>query len=111
MADDQSKHPLYSKPANPHPLSDQPPEAEKPKGVAIPIPLNAKIPLLTYSLLILNVGIFMLRYITPELSNEILFAGYIDPALIFQDRQFYRLVTGMFLHCNEAHILFNGIAL
>ncbi|MGJ3239419.1 MAG: rhomboid family intramembrane serine protease [Anaerolineae bacterium] len=94
-----------------HPLSDRPPEPEQEKGVSIPIPLSANVPFLTYALIVLNVGIFALRYLVPELSNQILQAGYADADAILRGRELYRLFTAMFLHLNEAHILFNGLAL
>lgn len=111
MPDERSSHPLDHPTRGQHPLSDRPPEKRKPQGILIPIPQGAKMPILSYLLIIINVGIFALRYIMPELSNEILFAGYSDTLAILQDKEFYRLFTAMFLHFNEAHILFNGIAL
>lgn len=112
MPDEQPKHPLSDTSPKRHPLSDITPEAEeKPKGRNVPIPLGAKKPILTYALIAINVAIFALRYINPELSNQILFWGYADSDAILNNREFYRLFTSMFLHFNEMHILFNVIAL
>ena len=113
MADERPSHPLFDNtPAQgDHPLSDKPPEKRKESGQSIPIPLAAQIPLVTYALIVVNVGVFVLRYIAPDLANQILLAGYADTALILGDGQYYRLFTSMFLHFNEAHILFNSIGL
>lgn len=112
MSDEQPRHPLHDAPAQGvHPLSDKAPEPEKPKGQSIPIPMGAKYPILTYTLIAINVLIFVIRYVMPELSNEILFWGYADTNAILQNQEFYRLFTAMFLHFNEMHILFNVIAL
>ncbi|GAB5493787.1 MAG: hypothetical protein Phog2KO_40020 [Phototrophicaceae bacterium] len=112
MSDEQSRHPLHdARQQGGHPLSDRVPEPEKPKGRGIPIPLGAEQPILTYTLIAINVVIFVIRYIMPELSNEILLWGYADTNAILQNREFYRLFTSMFLHFNEMHILFNMIAL
>lgn len=109
MAHDPNSHPLDGNP-NPHPLSD-PPQKPKTQQRGIPIPMGAQVPFLSYALLIINVGIFALRYIAPDLNNQVLFGGYLDPEAITQQGHYYRLFTAMFLHANEAHILFNGIAL
>lgn len=111
MSDERSSHPLSHPTQRQHPLSDRPPERKKPRGVLIPIPQAAKVPVISYALIVINVAIFALRYIMPELSNEVLFAGYNSTEAILRDKEFYRLFTSMFLHFNEAHILFNGIAL
>lgn len=111
MSDERASHPLDNPSGGQHPLSDRPPEKQKPRGIAVPIPQAAKMPVLSYLLIVINVGIFALRYIAPELASDILFAGYTDTDLVLRNHEFYRLFTSMFLHFNEAHMLFNGIAL
>ncbi|MEL7435825.1 MAG: rhomboid family intramembrane serine protease [Chloroflexota bacterium] len=113
MAEERPSHPLFDNPPQQgdHPLSDAPPEKRKNEGQGIPIPLAANIPLITYALIAVNVGIFVLRYIMPELATSLLVAGYADTALILGEGQYYRLFTSMFLHFNEMHILFNSLGL
>lgn len=112
MSEEQSKHPLYSndKPSK-HPLNDAAIEPEKPKKQGIPIPLLAETPFVTYALIIINVAIFVIRYLSPELGEAVLLWGYGSSELILEHGEFYRLFTMMFLHFNEVHILFNAIAL
>lgn len=106
-------HPLYGAPKQSgHPLSDAPKnEPQEEKGHRVPIPQATKTPIVTYALIVINVAIFGLRYIMPDLALEIIYAGFIEPDAILRDGQLYRLFTGMFLHFDEAHMLFNGIAL
>ena len=114
MSDEHANnHPLNNPGTGQHPLSDRPPEKQKPgpEGIAIPIPLEAQQPVLTYALIVINVGIFALRYFVPDLSNALLVGGYTDTQAVLRDGEYYRLLTSMFLHLNEAHMLFNGIAL
>lgn len=113
MPENQSRHPLHDAL-----LRDQsteqapdPTEKEKPKGRSIPIPLGAERPILSYILIALNIGIFMVRFFAPDLSNEILFWGYSNSEAILENQEFYRLFTAMFLHLDITHILFNSIAL
>lgn len=113
---DPSKHPL-SDASNErrHPLSDAPPprkndQAGQQQGTRIRLPGSDQMPFVTYALLVINVGIFLLRYVDVNLSNQILLAGVGSTDDILSG-DWYRLVTSMFLHLNEAHMLFNGIAL
>lgn len=103
-------HPLEE---NRHPLSDAPPpqtDAPERRGTPIRVPGSDDLPFVTYALLAINVGIFLLRYVNVELSNQILLAGVGSTEEILAG-DWYRLFTSMFLHLNEAHMLFNGIAL
>lgn len=106
----QNDHPLYRK-QDPNPQDTDAPQAEEVRQQGIPIPLAAKMPVVTYALIVINVTIFALRYFVPEFATQIILAGFIDPDAVIQDGQFYRLFTGMFLHFNESHMMFNGIAL
>lgn len=113
-------HPLNDAP-NPHPLTDPPaPRRQKPKPPppkpGDDIVLDRQIalidkPYLTYALIVINALIFGLRYVAPDLAIDMLLAGLIDPQAIVQNGELYRLFTGMFLHLDETHILFNGLAL
>lgn len=116
MSDNQNNHPLHSSPQEQHPLNDQPPQKQKvAQGVrqrsSVQIPLATQIPVVTYILIAINAVIFALRYASPELSTDILYAGVTHPELVFGFNQYYRLFTSMFLHFNELHIMFNMMAL
>ncbi len=76
-------------------------------------PGTASRPYLTYALIVINVAIFVLRYIQPQLAVDILLWGVADTERIVNPatREVYRLFSAMFLHLNEAHILFNSLAL
>jgi len=114
MSDEQPRHPLEDRPR--HPLSDPPkpkPQQSAQQGIRVQLPGASNRPYLTYILIAVNVAIFVLRYIQPELAVDILVWGYVDSDRVLHPstREVYRLFTAMFLHLNEAHILFNGLAL
>lgn len=104
-------HPLEENRSR-HPLTDRPPEPEKPKNRGTPIRIlgSDQIPFVTYALLALNIGLFLLRYVNVELSNQVLLAG-VGATDSILGGEWYRIFTAMFLHLNEAHMLFNGMAL
>jgi rhomboid protease GluP len=119
MNDQQGKHPLHENPKR-HPLTDAPePRKQQKRRVLIPgekIVLDRQIglvdqPILTYALIVINALIFGLRFVSPELAVEWIVAGLNDPQAVVQDGEFYRLFTAMFLHLDETHMLFNGLAL
>ncbi|MFB6263269.1 MAG: rhomboid family intramembrane serine protease, partial [Bradymonadaceae bacterium] len=66
----------------------------------------------TYTLLALVIGIYVYEYASGALASEfgLLDLGAISTALIEQG-QYFRLVSGSFLHGGFVHILFNGLAL
>ncbi|MGB1286233.1 MAG: rhomboid family intramembrane serine protease [Aggregatilineales bacterium] len=103
-----TSHPLYDTPqqVNPAPSSKQ-----QKRGV--PIPMKASVPYVTRALIAINVLIFVLRYLAPEFAETLLIYGASIPEWIQIAglQEGYRLFTSMFLHANEAHILFNMMAL
>jgi membrane associated rhomboid family serine protease len=100
-------HPLYQQPEAP-----QAEEAPKPRGVRLRLPGVIETPYLTYALLAINIGIFLLQYLMPEFYEEnILFAGFSYTTGILRDKEFYRLFTAMFLHANLAHLALNMLSL
>lgn len=118
MSDEQPKHPLNDAPPprSPHPLRDLPPEAPQGKTppnnrIKVVFPGTVRVPMATYVLLVINIVLFALRFLAPDFAIAMIRWGVADPNLILNHRELYRLFTAMFLHFNEAHILFNGIAL
>lgn len=108
--------PQQAPPRNPHPLSDPHPEAPQrpPSGqrtVRVSFPGTAKTPYVTYALLVINVVLFALRYFDLPLARTVLEWGVASAERVLIDRELYRLLSAMFLHLNEAHIVFNCIAL
>lgn len=107
MEDPQARHPLRDRPA-PTPDDNA---AGKSKRIALKIPGSVDRPYVTYTLLVINVFLFVMRYINVESAISILEWGVADTQAIVNGGEYYRLFTAMFLHLNETHILFNGIAL
>ncbi len=95
-------HPLDALPPEPEPAY-RPPVQRKPPSEDRPI--------LTYILLGINVLIFIAMFASEELRFDFLLQGAIIPELVLREGQWYRLLTGMFLHADPAHIFFNGYAL
>lgn len=98
-----------------HPLYDTPkaPKQNTPRGPIriLKFPTDVQMPYVTYALLAINVLIFVLRYVLPEAAFLMLIQGAADRSAIFGGGEVHRLVTAMFLHGSEAHILFNGLLL
>lgn len=69
-------------------------------------------PLLTYGLIALNIVIFLLLYTRggPGSTGALVAFGAIQPRLILAG-QWWRLITGIFLHASIPHILFNMTSL
>ncbi|MCV7067829.1 rhomboid family intramembrane serine protease [Mycolicibacterium farcinogenes] len=64
-------------------------------------------PILTYSLIAVNVLMFVLQMASGNLERELT----LQPASIAAFDEYYRLVTSMFLHYGVMHLLFNMWAL
>jgi len=60
-------------------------------------------PFATYALILLNVCIFVLQYISPSLT----YLYSLVPADILHGQNLYTLVTCMFLHADPIHIMMN----
>lgn len=65
---------------------------------------------LTYTLIAINVMVFLAGQFDPEVRQRLLFDFAHHPALV-GDGDWYRVVSAMFLHGSITHILFNSWAL
>ncbi len=76
-------------------------------------------PTVTYALIAINVLIFVIRALSPQLDEQILLWGANNPVAVLQNGEVYRLFTSMFLHAsifdaaggyalaNSLHLIFN----
>ncbi len=105
-----------------HPLDAPPP---RPKGENAPqrriiFPMRARDAYVTYILLAVNIGIFIIRALSVEISSSLFEFGANNHDLVFKAGEYHRLFTSMFLHAgihnpfggyylqNALHILFNA---
>jgi rhomboid protease GluP len=115
----RKSHPLEREPARPPAAPDgQPPRQQ----VILHIPSVR--PIVTYTIIAINVAIFLIRATSPRLDAQILDWGANNSTLVLANGEIYRLLTSMFLHLgifanqfgtyaleNAAHLLFNMYAL
>lgn len=110
---DKRRHPL-AEPRRPHPLEEgpppRPPESERPEPQpTLRMPLVP--PRATYVLLAINLIVFALGFLLPDLGDQMFRLGASRAYEVLVQGQYYRLVTAMFLHGGLAHIFFNMYAL
>ncbi len=108
----------------PHPLERQPiPPANPPTGqpprqqVTLHIPSVR--PTVMYTLIAINVAVFLIRVTSPQLDEQIFLWGASHPSSVLVNGEVYRLLTAMFLHAsifnarggyaleNSLHLIFN----
>src|SRR5262245_5111634 len=114
-----SNNPVPEK--RPHPLevtSEQRREAPR-QQTTLHIP-SVK-PRVTYVILAINIAIFLLRAVSVEIDYELLLWGANNPHAVLELREYYRLLTSMFLHsgiyspsgdyefANSLHLVFNAV--
>jgi len=101
----QNDHPLYQQPKHP---------TEMPSGSAPrqrPTPPVEDRPYLTYTLIVINVLIFLAGFLSPDIDQQLFIEGSLFPPYVVEGNQLYRLFTAMFLHGDPMHIFFNMYAL
>ena len=98
----RSVHPLEALPPEPVKTYRPPPQRIRPAEDR---------PILTYILLGINLLIFVAMFISEVWQQELLIRGAIVPQKVLRNGEWYRLLTGMFLHADLTHIFFNGYAL
>ena len=70
---------------------------------------KSKVPYITYLLILINVIVYAYTYLIGDYSSIINAFGINGPAV--RSGEYYRLITGMFLHGGMFHIVFNMYAL
>lgn len=66
---------------------------------------------LTYSLIIINIVIFLLPIVVPSLEESIYQEGALSGYWVVSEGELYRLVTSLFLHSGGMHIVMNMLSL
>jgi rhomboid protease GluP len=105
LAEPHRAHPLEEAPPPPRPPENEPPEPQTTLQIKV-VPPRA-----TYVLLAINLIVFALGFVLPDLGDRMFMLGASRAYEVLVGGQYYRLVTAMFLHGNLAHIFFNMYAL
>ncbi len=102
---ERRQHPLERRPEPPPPPSpDQPPPRQR---VTLHIPSVR--PAATIILILINVVIFVIRALSPQLDEQIFLWGANHPRDVLLGGEYYRLLTSMFLHAS-IYDLYGGLA-
>jgi membrane associated rhomboid family serine protease len=115
----QQKHPLEDDSARPRP----PVPAPQP-GTRLVMRGISGTPYVTYALIAINVVIFIVRALLPDVEFQTLLQGANSAQGVFRDGEYYRFFTSMFLHASihdpttgavnlsaSMHLIFNMYAL
>ncbi len=103
----RKRHPLEE---GPPPPPSRPPAPEQPRRqITLRIPIVQ--PSLTLALITINMLVFVLGFISPELGETLFARGASRAFEVLRGGEYYRLFTAMFLHAGLAHIFFNMYAL
>lgn len=107
------RHPLEEQPRQRHPLEEGPPQRtpqQEPQGPRPRLKMPIARPVVTYALLALNIGIYLLG-LSPVTGQQFFSQGASSTYAVLVQGEYYRLFTAMFLHASIPHILFNMYAL
>ena len=108
-----NRHPLEEQPARKrHPLEEGPPQRPAQQGSQGPrarIKMPIVRPLVTYALLAVNIGVYLLGL--SSTGQQFILQGSSSTYDVLVQGEYYRLFTAMFLHASIPHILFNMYAL
>ncbi|MEZ4669024.1 MAG: rhomboid family intramembrane serine protease [Anaerolineae bacterium] len=100
---ERRRHPLEERPA-PRPPQSSPP------GRRVNLRIASVSPTVTYALIAINLLVFVIRAFSPQLDEQLFVWGANNGPLIFQQGEYYRLLTAMFLHAG-IYREFGGFAL
>lgn len=64
-------------------------------------------PVITYALIAINIVIFVLGSLSLELQELLFLGGWNDALAVFNEGEYYRLFSAMFLHAGIGHLFFN----
>ncbi|MCK6579986.1 MAG: rhomboid family intramembrane serine protease [Anaerolineae bacterium] len=105
---DRKRHPLERDPQPPPiPPSDEPPQAQRQR---LTLHIATVKPYVVYAIIVLNVLIFAVRALSPQIDQQLTQWGANVPLYVLQDGEAYRLLTAMFLHLG-VYNSFGGLAL
>ncbi|MEO8395816.1 MAG: rhomboid family intramembrane serine protease [Chloroflexota bacterium] len=114
----QKPHPLEREPVR----SNETPEGQAPRQQVI-LHIPSVRPIATYTIIVINVAIFLIRALSPRLDSQIYDWGANNATAVLANGEIYRLVSSMFLHMGifnqfgayalqySAHLIFNMYAL
>jgi len=104
----------------PHPLEVKPEKQPQSPRQRTTLHIPSVRPRVTYVILAVNIGLFLVRAVSPVVDLDLLVWGANSPHEVFQLREYYRLFTSMFLHsgiydafgnyvfANSLHLVFNA---
>ncbi len=90
----RKQHPLERPPAPPPSASG----ANQPPRQRVNLRIPSVKPTATYTLIAINVLIFLIRATSPQVDNDIFLWGAAHPPDVLLNGEYYRLLTAMFLH-------------
>jgi rhomboid protease GluP len=105
----------------PHPLEMRPEPLKDTPRPQVTLRIPSVKPYVTYAILAINVAVFVIRALSPDLDLNLYLWGADSPRAVLQHGDYYRLLTSMFLHmgiynnlggytfANGLHLLFNSL--
>ncbi len=107
-APQRKRHPLEERPQPPSVPPEPGQEPPRRQGM-LRMPIVQ--PTVTFVLLAVNLLIFLLGFVMPEIGQMLFARGASRAFEVLVEGEYYRLFTAMFLHAGLAHIFFNMYAL